>query len=79
MNDDNNVISILDRIKNSKFYEVDVSFAQPYKLPKNIPFEVLVNDGEAKFKVLAANEDEAHIKVFEYLNSIDDDPYDKTI
>jgi len=71
----NNVIDIIDRIKKSQFYEIDVSFAYPYKLPKNVPFEVLINDGEAKFKVLAPSEEEAYMRVFDYLNSLDDDPF----
>lgn len=68
------VINILDKIKNSKFYEIDVSLEAPFKMRGNVPFEVLINDGTAKFRVLASSELEAHNKVFDYLNSLDDDP-----
>lgn len=68
------VIDILNRIKNSKFYEIDVSLESPFKMRGNVPFEIIINDGTAKFRVLASNELEAHNKVFEYLNSLDDDP-----
>jgi hypothetical protein len=72
------VINILNKIKNSKFYEIDISMEAPFKIKDNVPFEVLINDGVAKFKVLASNELEAHNKVFDYLNSIDDD-YDPAL
>lgn len=68
------VIDLLNRIKNSKFYDIDISLEAPFKLPNNVPFEVLINDGTAKFRVLASSELEAHNKVFDYLNSLDDDP-----
>lgn len=68
------VIDLLNRIKNSKFYEIDISLEAPFKLRNNVPFEVLINDGTAKFRVLASSELEAHNKVFDYLNSLDDDP-----
>ena len=44
----------------------------PFKFKGNIPFEVLINDGIARFKVLASNELEAHNRVFDYLNSLDE-------
>lgn len=72
------VLDILNRIKNSKFYEIDISLEAPFKIRDNVPFEVLINDGTAKFRVLASSELEAHNKVFDYLNSIDDD-YDPTL
>ena len=72
------VIDILNKIKNSKFYEIDISMEAPFKIKDNVPFEVLINDGIAKFRVLASSELEAHNKVFDYLNSIDDD-YDPTL
>lgn len=73
MTDLSNIIQILDKIKKSQYYDIDVSFAYPLKLPTNLPFEVNINDGEATFRVLASNEDEAYSRVFEYLISIDDD------
>jgi len=72
------IINLFDKIKNSKFYEIDISLEAPFKMCGNIPFEILINDGIARFKVLASNELEAHNKVFDYLNSIDDD-YDPAL
>lgn len=72
------VIDLLEKIKHSKFYEIDISTEAPFKFKGNIPFDILINDGVARFKVLASNELEAHNKVFDYLNSIDDD-YDPTL
>ena len=66
------IIDILNKIKTSKFYEIDISLEAPFKMRGNIPFEILINDGIARFKVLASNELEAHNKVFDYLNSLDE-------
>ena len=67
------VINILNKIKYSKFYEIDVSMEAPFKMRRNVPFEVLINDGVARFRVLASSYLEAHNRVFDYLNSLDDD------
>ena len=66
------VKQIIDNIKNSNYFWVDLPMTISIKYLKRIPFTVAIGNNELLAYVLAANENEAYEKVYDYLNSVDD-------
>ncbi len=67
------VMRLLDDIKRSKFWEVEVDLPEHFQLRGTIPFHVWIHsDGRAKFSVLATDPDSATERVYEWLNSLDE-------
>ena len=62
---------LLNKIRDSKYYTVEVTPMDNLVIPYNIGFKARVNDGQLFFDVLAFDENEAYEKVFNYLNNID--------
>ena len=66
------VKQIIDNIKNSNYFWVDLPITIPIKYLKQIPFPIAIGNNEILAYVLALNEDGAYEKVYDYLNSVDD-------
>ena len=66
------VKQIIDNIKNSNYFWVDLPMAIPIKYLKQIPFPIAIGNNDILAYVLALNENEAYDKVYNYLNSVDD-------
>ena len=66
------VPKILEKIKNSQFYWVELPSNITMKYLKNIPFTVYIGESKLMAEILAWNEDEAYGKMYDYLNSVDD-------
>ena len=66
------VKKVIDNIKNSNYFWVDLPMTISIKYLKRIPFPVAIGSNELLAYVLALNENEAYEKVYDYLNSIDD-------
>lgn len=66
------VKQVIDNIKNSNYFWVDLPMTIPIKYLKTIPFPVAIGHNELLAYVLAVNENEAYEKVYDYLNSVDD-------
>ena len=66
------VKQIIDNIKNSNYFWVDLPMTIPIKYLKQIPFPIAIGNNEILAYVLALNENQAYEKVYDYLNSVDD-------
>ena len=66
------VKQIIDNIKNSNYFWVDLPMTIPIKYLKQIPFPIAIGNNDILAYVLALNEDVAYEKVYDYLNSVDD-------
>jgi hypothetical protein len=66
------VKQIIDNIKNSNYFWVDLPMTIPIKYLKQTPFPIAIGNNEILAYVLALNENEAYDKVYNYLNSVDD-------
>lgn len=66
------VKQIIDNIKNSNYFWVDLPMSIPVRYLKQIPFPVAIGDNVLLAYVLAPNENQAYEKVYDYLNSVDD-------
>ena len=66
------VKQIIDNIKNSNYFWVDLPITIPIKYLKQIPFPIAIGNNDILAYVLAPNENEAYDKVYNYLNSVDD-------
>ncbi len=66
------VKKVIDNIKNSNYFWVDLPKTMSVKYLKRMPFPVAIGTYNLFAHVLALNEDEAHEKMYDYLNSIDD-------
>ena len=66
------VKQIIDNIKNSNYFWVDLPMTLSLKYLKQIPFPVAIGDNVLLAYVLAPNENQAYEKVYDYLNSVDD-------
>jgi len=66
------VKKVIDNIKNSNYFWVDLPMSIPVKYLKQIPFPVAIGDNVLLAYVLAFNENDAYEKVYDYFNSIDD-------
>ena len=66
------VKQIIDNIKNSNYFWVDLPMTIPIKYLKQIPFPIAIGNNEILAYVLALNEDESYGKMYDYLNSVDD-------
>jgi hypothetical protein len=66
------VKQIIDNIKNSNYFWVDLPMTIPIKYLKQIPFPIAIGNNDLLAYVLALNEDGAYEKVYDYLNSVDD-------
>ena len=60
---------ILERIFNSRYYEIDVTDLPLVDLAK-APFMVKVQDGKARFLVFAYDECEAYSRVFSFIDDL---------
>jgi hypothetical protein len=59
--------SILNEIKNSTYFIVEVELDDPIEFSGKIPFDMTITDNLAKFTVLANSYEDAELKVFKYL------------
>ena len=66
------VKQIIDNIKNSNYFWVDLPMTISIKYLKQIPFPIAIGNNDILAYVLALNEDEAYDKMYDYLNSVDD-------
>jgi hypothetical protein len=66
------VKQIIDNIKNSNYFWVDLPITIPIKYLKQIPFPIAIGNNDILAYVLALNENEAYDKVYNYLNNVDD-------
>lgn len=66
------VKQIIDNIKNSNYFWVDLPMTIPIKYLKQTPFPIAIGNNEILAYVLALNENEAYEKMYDYLNSVDD-------
>ena len=66
------VKQIIDNIKNSNYFWVDLPVTIPIKYLKQIPFPIAIGNNDLLAYVLALNENRAYEKVYDYLNSVDD-------
>jgi hypothetical protein len=66
------VKQIIDNIKNSNYFWVDLPMTIPIKYLKQIPFPIAIGNNDLLAYVLALNENQAYEKVYDYLNSVDD-------
>ena len=66
------VKQIIDNIKNSNYFWVDLPVTIPIKYLKQIPFPIAIGNNDLLAYVLALNENQAYEKVYDYLNSVDD-------
>lgn len=66
------VKQLLDRIKNSQMFWVELPIDLKIKYLKRIPFTIAIGPGILLASVLAYDQDEAYEKVYDYLNSVDD-------
>ena len=66
------VKQIIDNIKNSNYFWVDLPMTIPINYLKQIPFPIAIGNNELLAYVLALNENEAYEKAYDYLNSVDD-------
>ena len=66
------VKQIIDNIKNSNYFWVDLPMTIPIKYLKQIPFPIAIGNNDLLAYVLALNENRAYEKVYDYLNSVDD-------
>ena len=66
------VKQIIDNIKNSNYFWVDLPMTIPIKYLKQTPFPIAIGNNDILAYVLALNENEAYEKMYDYLNSVDD-------
>ena len=66
------VKQIIDNIKNSNYFWVDLPMTIPIKYLKQTPFPIAIGNNDILAYVLALNENEAYEKLYDYLNSVDD-------
>lgn len=67
------VRSLLERIKRSEWYEVEVDLPPEFRLRGTVPYAIWTHsDGRARISVLAPDEDTATERVYEWLNSQDE-------
>jgi hypothetical protein len=67
------VKKVIDNIKNSSYFWVNLPMDIPVKYLKQMPFPVAVGNNALLVYVLALNENEAYEKMYNYLNSVDGD------
>ena len=63
---------LLHKIKNSQMFWVELPIDLKIKYIRNIPFTIAIGPGVLLASVLAYSQDEAYEKVYDYLNSVDD-------
>lgn len=67
------VLALLNSIKQSQWYEVEVDLPTDIRFTGVLPYSVWVHaDGRARISVLAPDEDSATERVYEWLNSLDE-------
>lgn len=65
------ILALLDSIKHSEWYEVEVDLPDDVRLTGTLPYSIWVHsDGRAKISVLAPDEDSATERVYAWLNSL---------
>lgn len=63
---------VINRVKNLKYFSIPVEIPPDFQLRGKMPFSFSIHNEVATFKILALNETEAEFKLFEFLNSMDD-------
>ena len=63
---------LLRRIKDSQMFWVELPIDLKIKYIRNIPFTIAIGPGVLLASVLAYDQNEAYEKVYDYLNSVDD-------
>lgn len=63
---------VINRVKNLRYHEISIEMPPDFQLSGKMPFTFRICNNVATFKVLALNETEAEFKLFEFLNSMDD-------
>ena len=58
---------LINNIKYYKFFEVIIELEEPLQFNGIIPFDTLINDNTATFKVLASTQEDAENKVYHWL------------
>lgn len=58
---------LINDIKDYKFFEVIIELEEPLQFNGIIPFDTLINDNTATFKVLASTQEDAENKVYHWL------------
>ena len=66
------VKQIIDNIKSSNYFWVDLPMTIPIKYLKQTPFPIAIGNNEILAYVLALNENQAYEKVYDYLTSVDE-------
>lgn len=64
---------MLDHIKRMQWFEITVDLPSGFSLQGKMPYDVSVKGAEARFRILAINEDVATEKVYAFLNKLDDE------
>jgi len=62
--------NLINKIKNSQYFNVTLDLYQPIPFNGVVPFDIKIKGDIATFKVLAENYDQAEQKVFEYLKEL---------
>lgn len=63
---------LLRKIKDSQMFWVELPIDLKIKYIRNIPFTIAIGPGVLLAYVLAYDQNEAYEKVYDYLNSVDD-------
>lgn len=67
------VCALLNSIKQSQWYEIEVDLPSDFTLSGTVPYAIWVHsDGRARISVLAPDEDTATERVYEWLNTLDE-------
>ena len=59
---------IMNRIKNLKEFEIATELPDGFQFHGTVPYDIVINENKAVFKVYALNTEEAVEKVNQYLN-----------
>ena len=61
---------LLNKIKNSQYYNVTLDLYQPIPFNGVVPFDIKIKGDIATFRVLAEDHEQAERKVFSYLKEL---------
>lgn len=61
------VTSLINNIRDSQYFEVIIELEEPLQFNGVVPFDVLIIDNTATFKVLASTQEDAENKVYHWL------------
>jgi hypothetical protein len=64
------VNNLINKIKNSQYFNVTLDLYQPIPFNGVVPFDIKIKGDIATFKVLAEDYDQAERKVYDYLKEL---------